>query len=238
FPATLLSITFSTAVFFNGLVAIFSGIIANKAVELGGYKAPFVTSIGFLALAAGVMSSAWSENYGDDTNILALGTAQTLFESSMYVFVLLYTPALENSLPEFDEDDESTISLGYLFSTLMLAVMLGSASFRFLVETVRRKWKEDKILVTALGIAGVAFWGVALKKNSTRALLICYHLFEFTTGLYFPSIASLRAEAIPEASRAAVMALLRVPMNVVVCAILWQASLLLEYVHGYNFRIL
>ncbi|RUS14179.1 hypothetical protein BC937DRAFT_94225 [Endogone sp. FLAS-F59071] len=242
-----MSITFSISVFLNGLVAILSGVIANKAVEVAGFKAPFLVSVLFLVLAAGVMSSMWTENYGDgsgekvqsviqtlfigwetlknDTNILALGTAQTLFESSMYIFVLLYTPALEKSL--ISEDDEGdSVPLGYLFSTLMVAVMLGSLSFRFLLSSVRRKWKEDKILIAALGIAGVSFWGIALRSGSTQVLLVCYHLFEFTTGLYFPSVASLRAETIPETSRAAVMALLRVPMNVAVCAILWQVDTL------------
>lgn len=33
-----------------------------------------------------------------DANILSLGLAQTVFECSMYTFVLLYTPALEQSI--------------------------------------------------------------------------------------------------------------------------------------------
>jgi hypothetical protein len=37
-------------------------------------------------------------------------------------------------------------------------------------------------------------------------------------------MSSLKAELIPDESRAAVMSLLRVPMNIGVCAILWQVS--------------
>lgn len=32
-----------------------------------------------------------------DSNILVLGAAQTVFECAMYIFVLLYTPAIENA---------------------------------------------------------------------------------------------------------------------------------------------
>lgn len=34
---------------------------------------------------------------GIDSNILILGAAQTFFECAMYIFVLLYTPAIETA---------------------------------------------------------------------------------------------------------------------------------------------
>ncbi|RUS14178.1 hypothetical protein BC937DRAFT_94225 [Endogone sp. FLAS-F59071] len=273
FPPALMSITFSISVFLNGLVAILSGVIANKAVEVAGFKAPFLVSVLFLVLAAGVMSSMWTENYGDGSGEKVQSVIQTLFigwetlkngkciqpmvyfrhqyscsrdgPDSVRIVHVHFCPALYTGSGKVAHirrwqslisqltfyfsiflDEGDSVPLGYLFSTLMVAVMLGSLSFRFLLSSVRRKWKEDKILIAALGIAGVSFWGIALRSGSTQVLLVCYHLFEFTTGLYFPSVASLRAETIPETSRAAVMALLRVPMNVAVCAILWQVDTL------------
>jgi hypothetical protein len=42
-----------------------------------------------------------------DSNILVLGAAQTFFECSMYVFVLLYTPAIESAaLTHFGKEKE------------------------------------------------------------------------------------------------------------------------------------
>jgi hypothetical protein len=55
-------------------------------------------------------------------------------------------------------------------------------------------------------------------------LVFAYHVFEFSTGLYHPSISSLKAEAIPEETRAAVMTLLRIPMNLGVGIIMWHVS--------------
>jgi hypothetical protein len=54
---------------------------------------------------------------------------------------------------------------------------------------------------------------------------MAYHIFEFCTGLYHPSISSLKAETIPEETRAAVMTLLRIPMNLGVGAIMWHVRI-------------
>lgn len=64
-PADWMSRTFAKATFLNGLVAIIAGIIANAVVDIWGFTAPFVLSI-LLAIAAGLLiSSTWSENYGE-----------------------------------------------------------------------------------------------------------------------------------------------------------------------------
>lgn len=63
-------------------------------------------------------------------------------------------------------------------------------------------------------------------KKKTTTLLLAYHIFEFTTGLYYPSISSLKADAIPEETRAAVMTLLRIPMNLGVGFIMWHVSII------------
>lgn len=62
-------------------------------------------------------------------------------------------------------------------------------------------------------------------------MLLAYHIFEFTTGLYYPSISSLKADVIPEETRAAVMTLLRIPMNLAVGVIMWHVSVVLNIGH-------
>ena len=56
---------------------------------------------------------------GSDERIALLGAIQSLFEGSMYTFVFLWTPALSPN------DEE--IPHGFIFSTFMLASMLGSS---------------------------------------------------------------------------------------------------------------
>lgn len=55
-------------------------------------------------------------------------------------------------------------------------------------------------------------------------MIASYHIFEFTTGLYYPSISSLKAESIPEETRAVIMTLMRIPMNLGVGVIIWQVN--------------
>jgi hypothetical protein len=81
-----------------------------------------------------------------DRKVLYLGLIQSLFEGSMYVFVLEWTPALTNaSKAPIDLQDFKTppIPHGFIFAAYMVAVMIGSNIFKILskiqeVETFMR----------------------------------------------------------------------------------------------------
>lgn len=72
-------------------------------------------------------------------------------------------------------------------------------------------------------LSGISF---LLTYSATRFELGVLALvsFEVTCGLYFPIISTLRSEWIPERSRAAVMSLFRLPVNVVVVVVLVWSS--------------
>ena len=106
--------TFSTSTFANGLIAIAAGIVANFLAEtLGlGPCAPFIVAILPCLVCYFVVTTYWDENHGDrnvdiiggyksglaiifdDSNILCIGIVQSIVESSMYIFVFLWTPVL------------------------------------------------------------------------------------------------------------------------------------------------
>jgi hypothetical protein len=109
---------FSWSTFLNGLVAIISGVIANSLVDIygktsAGYVSPFIAALFVLFIAFGVIATTWKENYGNsggssdanfteavksirgDVKILAVGCMQCFFESGMYTFVFMWSPALE-----------------------------------------------------------------------------------------------------------------------------------------------
>lgn len=96
-----------------------------------------------------------------DRKILLLGIVQALFEASMYVFILEWTPALTNTLKEYsiDKTDSShppiphgkikkrallsqdtaahqLFYLGYIFASYMVAMMMGSNSFKIFSKYV------------------------------------------------------------------------------------------------------
>ncbi|GJJ69763.1 MFS transporter, MFS domain-containing protein family, molybdate-anion transporter [Entomortierella parvispora] len=239
FAPALIGATFSTAIFLNGLVAILAGVVANISVQWSGsMAAPFVVSATTLVFAGLMISSSWDENYGEsktnasgsvlksmleglivlknDTNILSLGLAQTVFECCMYTFVLLYTPALEQSIKN-SGNVSSNLPLGYLFSGMMVMTMLGSIAFKILSS---KGLATDTLLSSALFISGTSFCFITLNTKNSTYTVMSFLLFEFTTGMYFPSIGTLRAQSIPEQNRTGVMAFLRVPMNFAVCMIL------------------
>uniref|UniRef100_A0A8B9SGW7 Molybdate-anion transporter n=1 Tax=Anas platyrhynchos TaxID=8839 RepID=A0A8B9SGW7_ANAPL len=143
FPAEWVPATFSQAAFWNHVLAVGAGVVANAAAEwLGlGPVAPFVASIPLLVLAGAVALKDWDENYGKkralakscadglrrlvvDRRVLLLGTVQALFESVIYIFVFLWTPVLDPHGPP----------LGIVFSSFMAASMVGASLYRLAVS--------------------------------------------------------------------------------------------------------
>lgn len=102
-------------------------------------------------------------------NILIIGIAQTFFECSMYIFVLLYTPAIEN----ITSNSGSEVPLGYLFSTMMIAVMIGSMIFQLFERLAKSgprffmQFTEDRLLTMALALASCAFMLMAYNETSS-----------------------------------------------------------------------
>merc|ERR1719158_2342940 len=59
--------------------------------------------------------------------------------------------------------------------------------------------------------------------SSRYALQVCFFgflVFEFSVGVYWPAIGTIKSEVVPEGIRATMYNLYRVPLNGVVCGIL------------------
>lgn len=69
-----------------------------------------------------------------DRKVFLLGLIQSLFEGSMYVFVLEWTPALTVKSGDSTKTDSSNppIPHGIIFAAYMVAVMIGSNFFKIL----------------------------------------------------------------------------------------------------------
>ncbi|XP_068524912.1 molybdate-anion transporter isoform X2 [Anas acuta] len=199
FPAEWVPATFSQAAFWNHVLAVGAGVVANAAAEwLGlGPVAPFVASIPLLVLAGAVALKDWDENYGKkralakscadglrrlvaDRRVLLLGTVQALFESVIYIFVFLWTPVLDPHGPP----------LGIVFSSFMAASMVGASLYRLAVSP---------------------------SQESPAESFVAFLLLELSCGLYFPAMGFLRRKAIPEKDRPGVTNWCRVPLNLLAC---------------------
>ncbi len=233
FPNEWMGATFSITTFWNGMLAILSGVVANFAAEgLGfGPVAPFVVACFPLTLCGVIVINVWDENYGNrkpkfmsncldglkvifsDQSVLLLGGVQSMVESCMYIFVFLWTPVLMPWDPP----------LGMVFACFMLAIMIGSSIYTLLQS---RGFRPENVLKICLVIISASMAGCSYAASpdiSDTKLVIIYASFfalEVAIGIYFPAMSFAKSQVIPESHRANVMNWFRVPMNVITCSTL------------------
>eukprot|EP01134_Creolimax_fragrantissima_P000013 CFRG0013T1 len=255
FETVWLGATFSKAVFFgNGVVAIASGILANYLVRDMdfGPVAPFDAAICFLTIGAVIIMTTWTENYGEKSmdgqaislsssfsaalqdiknskKIFLLGCMQAAFEGAMYTFVFLWTPALSPAGQD--------IPHGFIFATMMVACMLGSA---YAGKLLTSEQKPEFYMVKVFGVSAVSMLvpviapfllgnntpiGATNGMNTSGfAQLIAFCVFEVCVGMFWPSFMQMRSRYVPEEHRATIINIFRIPLNLFVCTILYNVD--------------
>ncbi|GBG76968.1 hypothetical protein CBR_g23298 [Chara braunii] len=256
FDANWMSVSFSKAIFLgNGVVAICSGLLANTlVVDAGlGPVAPFDAAVCVLVIGMMIIAFTWTENYGDssegknlilqfataakliaaDEKIALLGAIQSLFESSMYTFIFLWTPALASETKFGFE-----IPHGFVFATFMLASMIGSSvASRLLARPFLRveRYMQFVFLVASASLLLPAYAGyfdehrnnVAAAEGISpggRIQMAGFLIFEVCVGIFWPSMMKMRSDYVPEESRSTIMNFFRIPLNMFVCIVLFNVS--------------
>lgn len=228
-----LSETFSKAQFGNAIVAIVSGQVAGAAAGVAGKVAPFDVSLLVLVITGVVVAATWTENYGDssqsvggglrnawrtimaDEKIVLVGIVQSCFEGAMYTFVFMWTPALQTASDLTAGGKE--IPHGMIFSTFMVAIMIGSSLFTFL----SKRSPEELFLRNAFAVS-VGVFAVATLTTALVPVYIAFLLFEVVCGVYFPAMATVRSRYVPEETRSATLNFYRVPLNAIVVFTLYK----------------
>ena len=145
-----------------------------------------------------------------DARLPLVGLVQSLFEGTMYSFVFLWGPTLEEKVAD-------NIPYGVVFSAMMVSIMIGSSIFSALlnagssVETV-----YIGLLLLAMGSMAVC----TLQQATGPMVLYSFLVFELCCGIYFPSAGTLRSRLIPEEVRSAVTNIYRIPLNIFVATVL------------------
>jgi MFS family permease len=228
FPTEWVTVTFAKASFFNGVIAVTAGVVANTLSEWinFGPVSPFLLAIPFLIVAGMLILTNWDENYGGksikmvgpcleslrlivtNSKILLIGVVTSLFESVMFVFVFLWTPVLDPAGPP----------LGIVFSCFMACVMIGGLLFDAAIE---RKISPVRIIEVAifLGLAANLASSFA-SANHPRKTFLAFLLMEFSCGLYFPAMNCVRRRILPEAHHAGIINWFRVPLNIIASIVL------------------
>ena len=234
FKEELLSDIFGWSTFLNGLIAILSGVVANFLVDLFGrgslgYVMPFMASIVVLVFSFLVVFFTWKENYGqgstnstkqsgsniwnaiseirNDRKTFAVGVMQCCFESAMYTFVFMWSPALEKIASE-----KTSIPFGLVFASFMVSIMIGSLFFRILSN----HHSNENIARMAFALSTVSFMMCIVNIKTEFLLFFWFNVFECSCGIYFPSVGTMRGKYVKEETRATVMNVFRVPLNLIV----------------------
>jgi len=246
-----LSETFSFAGLWNSMAAISAGFVAQYAadfaplsppanssfsIHVGGFCGPFDVSIICLLFCGSLIFLLWTENYGekasvnDDSgvsrsmleaaqliagnpDVLLCGLISALFEASMYVFVFQWTPAVS-------QEGQPKPPFGHIFSTFMVSCMLGSRVF----SLASKYMTPQRIGQGVIAIAMATHLAVPM-IDDPQIRFTAFLFFEMSVGLYFPMIGTLKSSIVPEASRATIYNLYRVPLNfLVIGALVCKAS--------------
>jgi hypothetical protein len=146
--------------------------------------------------------------------VLLLGLVQSCFEASMYIFVFMWTPALESS--QKLENGTSTASLphGVVFAMFMVCIMIGSKLFEIITSGDKRPVED--IARWIFVVSGCALAVPIVFVDWHHAQLVAFCLFEVCCGLYFPSAGTMRSKYIPEEVRSTVMNVFRIGLNLIV----------------------
>lgn len=229
----------------------------NNIVEGPPEIAAFDCSAVTLLIACAAIHFKWSpENYGDagvdiaeslsnaaelfrsDHRIILVGVLQSGFESAMYLFVFMWTMALEearngvpidhgmifaglllqSTLKNFYSDSVNLCMFPrFLFTVFMESCLIGTT----LNGMFTSNGLKAESLASYLAVVAATALFVVPQVSSYEVRFFMFIVFECCVGVYFPTIGGLRGKYVPDSVRATVMNIFRIPLNVIVVVVLY-----------------
>lgn len=184
-------------------------------------------------LASALAHKLWNENFGDkhsnlkdnilgsvsammaDARIPLLGLTQAVFETSMFAFIFLWSPSIQEAADLNHPGSEPPF--GIIFSNFMVAIMIGSVAFSAWTFIGAELVILFYLILTLSSVAMFMAWQ---SHGSEVLYTFSFLLFEICCGIYYPASATMRGQIIPENLRASVTNVFRVPLNLMVIVML------------------
>jgi len=249
FDSTYIGKTLSHAAFYDFMIGILCGFVGEALtraepltvlsrpfqIYVGEYLTAFDASAVCCVVAIVLISAVWNENYGfralgsqvsffstistsfkiigSNPRVLAIGVVIAFFEASLFIFVFNWTPALTHKM--LSGKAEANPPYGLIFALFMLGCMVGARCCLKLGEL----FPSHVVAVIAILVATAANIALLFVTNLS-AKLVLFLLFEVCVGMYYPCIGTVKASLVPEAQRATIYSLFRVPLNLIVIATL------------------
>ena len=130
----------------------------------------------------------------------------------MYLFIYFWSPTLIAAHKLSGQ--ESMLPFGMIFSSFMVAMMLGSMLFTS-ITTVYNWMTAAQLLRLTVTVASICLLGASYFKGELLAFWF-FCLYETCVGVYYPSMAHEKGKVIDDGVRANIYGMLRVPLNIYV----------------------
>lgn len=250
FPKEWIQVTFNHIAFGNGIMAVIAGLLADVFARWlkFGPVSPFLIAVPVLLAVSVLVGIMWNENsdakdggvsFGEIRNafadglklitpdIFVVGIIESLYESALFVFVFIWTPAIGGSLKSAANIDlqskqglhiSDDIPLGVAFASFMVCFILGGIIYDNLSRRTGHKYPN--LLLPVTGSTAILFFiSSFLSRNNPSAffqslILICLQLLEFGCGFYFPVMRTLRDKFLPEEHHSSIIFIFRIPLIV------------------------
>ncbi|CAF1003815.1 unnamed protein product [Adineta ricciae] len=217
--------------------AVAAGIVAQVSAELLGYRAPFEVAIGIYLVMIVFVLWKWRENYGDreakatesfvlaikvirtDLRVLLVGLSTCLFEATVYIYAMEWTPALQEAKEWIISE---RLPLGFMFSGFMTFNMMGA----FLFKVLAKRFDVHSYLPVVMVIAAAALGVLVVVPDAQILVFAGLCMYELCVGIYMPSISLLRNRYLPDSVRSTLMNYFRIPRFLLMFAVIvWHLPL-------------
>ncbi len=132
-----------------------------------------------------------------------IGLSESLILSMLHIFIFSWVPTIKKV-----KDDPSTSNI---FTTLMMAMMVGGGFFRVLFNVYKKSFNVSKIIsfITMLSMFIISY------TNNYNNIVIGYILFEIAIGMFYPTFSKIKSECLPKEYRGTLMNIFKIPFNVI-----------------------
>ncbi|KRX94360.1 Major facilitator superfamily domain-containing protein 5, partial [Trichinella pseudospiralis] len=193
-----LKAVFANVVLGNSVVAIVSGIIAQYAADFVGLVGPFDVSAVVLIIMVILVATTWSENYGNEhwsirdsvtQAVKIIANMQSLFEGSMYTFVLEWTPVLTAAVLSSPDPKDRFVPHGLIFASFMICIMIGSSIFKLMANI----WRPEFFMKYIFLCAAVSLTFPIFLCLNSLFVFTGFAIFEICVGVFWPASGFMRS---------------------------------------------
>ncbi|KAI3384166.1 hypothetical protein SNEBB_008200 [Seison nebaliae] len=205
----------------RSILGILIGIISAIVVRSFGILTPFVLCGISNILVIILVLFLWEENYGTNNftnsfqltleelkkhSFIYLALTQILFELSLFLFVMQWTPVMQRI--------HTKSSMGLIFTTFMLSAGCGSGLYAVILNQLKCYRKYLFLIISLFASFALI---VPIPSSTTEPfVLIAFLVYEFCIGIFWALIADNRSSKMREEIRSTLMNYIRIPVNLAI----------------------